>query len=300
MAMKKIMKRKKLNEIKWACIFLAPMFIGLTVFYIYSFVMNIFYSFTDLDSLGNYSWIGLNNYIRIFQDRYFYQALFNTFKYVIIAVPSIVVLSTLIAVLMNQKIKFKGIYRTLIFIPAITMPAAIGLLWRWLYNYQYGAINILLSKFGIPHIAWLSDSRVVIVAVSVVIVWSMVSYLMIIVLAGLQDIPKVYYEAAIIDGAGPFKRFFCITLPLLTPTLFFVTVITVINIFQVFDFILLMIPQGSAGLHSAMSLVYYFYNQSFVLFDKGYGAAITIILFFIILIFTLIQVKLQKKWVHYN
>jgi multiple sugar transport system permease protein len=117
------------------------------------------------------------------------------------------------------------------------MPAAIGLLWRWLYNYQYGLINLILSFLGVKPIAWLSDTRIVLYAIAVVLIWSIVSYQMIIVLAGLQGISSTYYEAAEIDGAGPFQQFFRITLPLLTPTLFFITVISIINVFQIFDFI---------------------------------------------------------------
>jgi multiple sugar transport system permease protein len=292
-------KKYKRSDIKWACFFLAPLMIGLAVFYVYSFGLNLFYSFTDLGPFGKFDWVGLANYKRLLHDRYFYMALMNTLEYVVISVPAIVAFSVVIAALLNSKIKGKGIYRTLIFIPAITMPAAIGILWRWLYNYQYGLVNVFLGKLGIEHVAWLSDDRFVVPAISLVIVWSMVSYQMLIVLAGLQNIPKVYYEAATIDGAGTFRKFFCITIPLLTPTIFFVAVITVINIFQVFDFIFLMIPKGSAGVHPAMSLVYYFYNQSFVRFDKGYGAAISIILFAIIFIVTWLQFKIQKRWVHY-
>jgi multiple sugar transport system permease protein len=182
----------------------------------------------------------------------------------------------------------------------VTMPAAIGLLWRWLYNYEYGLINLLLKMAGLSPIAWLSDTRIVLYAIAIVLVWSIVSYQMIIVLAGLQGISPTYYEAASIDGAGRFQQFFAITLPLLTPTLFFITVISIINVFQIFDLIFLMIDPRALSIQHAMSVVYYFFDRAFVVNERGYAAAIALALFVIILVVTIIQFQLQKKWVHYE
>ena len=180
------------------------------------------------------------------------------------------------------------------------MPAAIGLLWRWLYNYEYGLINMIFRSFGLEPVAWLSNTQIVLYAIAVVLVWSMVSYQMIIVLAGLQGISPTYYEAAEIDGAGKFQQFFSITLPLLTPTLFFITVISIINVFQIFDFIFLMIDYRALSMQYAMSLVYYFFDRAFIADERGYAAAISLALFVIILTVTIVQFKLQKKWVHYE
>jgi multiple sugar transport system permease protein len=218
----------------------------------------------------------------------------------VVSVPSIVIFSTLLAVLLNAKITGKTLYRTLIFIPAVTMPAAIGLLWRWLYNYEYGLINMLFRSLGLEPIAWLSDTRIVLYAIALVLVWSIVSYQMIIVLAGLQGISPTFYEAAEIDGAGKFQQFFFITLPLLTPTLFFITVVSIINVFQIFDFIFLMIDPRALSMQYAMSLVYYFFDRAFIVNERGYAAAISLALFIIILAVTIIQFRLQKKWVHYE
>ena len=229
------------REALWACLFIAPLLIGLLVFYYFALFQNIYYSFTDLGPFGKPNFIGLKNYKRLLGDEKFYRSLIHTIKYVVVSVPAIVFFSTLVATLLNAKIKGRNLYRTLIFIPAVTMPAAIGLLWRWLYNYEYGLINMLFRFLGLEPVAWLSNTQIVLYAIAVVLVWSMVSYQMIIVLAGLQGISPTYYEAAEIDGAGKFQQFLSITLPLLTPTLFFITIISIINVFQIFDLIFLMI-----------------------------------------------------------
>ena len=288
------------QEARWAYLFLAPLLIGLFVFYYFAMFQNVYFSFTDLGPFGKPNLIGLKNYKRLLGDAKFYRALIHTIKYVLVSVPSIVIFSTLLATLLNTKIKGRNVYRTLIFIPAVTMPAAIGLLWRWLYNYEYGLINLFLRWLGLEAVAWLSDTQIVLYAIAVVLVWSIVSYQMIIVLAGLQGISPSFYEAAEIDGAGKVHQFFYITLPLLTPTLFFVTVVSIINVFQIFDFIFLMIDPRALSMQYAMSLVYYFFDRAFIVNERGYAAAISLALFVLILAVTIVQFRLQKKWVHYE
>lgn len=297
---KRKMSPMRRNEIKWAFIFITPLLLGLGLFYFFAFFQNIYYSFTNLSSFGKPDFVGSLNFTRLFQDRKFYVALKNTVQYVLIGVPSIVIIATFSASLINAKIKGRTFFRTALFIPAVTMPAAIGLLWRWLFNYEFGIINFVLTKLGLERIAWLSDTNIVIYSISIVLIWSMISTQMIIILAGLQGISKTYYEAAQIDGANRIQVFFRVTLPLLTPTLFFVTVITTIGVFQIFDFIFLMIQPTALSMQYSMSLVYYFYDRAFIAYEKGYASAISMVLFFIIMGVTLIQLKLQKKWVHYN
>lgn len=294
------MGRVARKEAVTAYLFILPLVAGLSLFFIYSFFMNIYISFTDKKSFGDPKLIGLRNYEKMFAADQFWQALGNTLKYVIICVPVVVVLSVIVAALLNSKIKGTGLYRTLLFLPAVTMPAAIGLLWRWLYNYEFGIINALLSKLGLEKIAWLSDPKYSLYAVAAVVIWAGISTRMIIVLAGLQGIPDVYYEAAKIDGANSRQLFFRITLPQLSPTIFFVTIMEVIGIFQVFDFIYLMIRPNSSGMPAARSLVSYFYTSAFERFDKGFAAATTVVLFLIILAVTAFQMKMQKKWVSYD
>lgn len=300
MSNKKGLGRLARKEARAAYLFILPLFIGLIVFNFYSFFVNVYYSFTDKSSFGDPKWIGLKNYRNLFQNEKFYAALLNTFKYVIICVPCVVIISIVIAALLNTKIKGQGIYRTLVFLPAVTMPAAIGLIWKWIFNYEFGILNNILGNFGVEKIAWLSDPKYVLISVSVVVIWADVSTRVIILLAGLQNIPEVYYEAARIDGASPMQIFFRVTLPQLSPSIFFVTIMEVIGIFQIFDFIFLMIPRNSSGVSHSRSMVSYFYESAFQEFKKGYGAAITLVLFVIILIVTAIQMKVQKKWVYYD
>lgn len=288
------------QERKAALFFLLPLLVGLGVFYFFAFFQNVYFSFTDLGSFGKPRFIGLENYRRLFADPKFHRSLSNTLMYVVLCVPAIVILSTLNAFLLSKLQRMSTMFRTLLFLPAITMPAAIGILWRWLFNYKFGLINVLLNALKLESVAWLSEPDVVLYSVSIVLIWSMLATQMVILLAGMQNIPTMYYEAALIDGAGTMQSFFRITLPLLSPTLFFVITISIINVFQIFDFIFLMIRSTSLAIQYSSSLVYYFYDRSFVAFEKGYGVAVSMVLFVIILIVTIFQFVMQKRWVHYS
>ncbi len=279
-------------------LFIAPFMAGLFVFYIYSFIQNFLTSFTNRKSFGSYDFVGLTNYIKLFQNKEFYVNLGHTFLYVLVCVPAVIVISILVAVALNQKIRGISIYRTLIYLPMVTLPTAISLVWKWLFNSKYGLINGVLSYFGIEGPAWLADPRFSFWAICIVLIWSSIAQSVIIFLAGLQGIPKVYYEASQIDGASKWDQFRKITLPLLSPTTFMMVMMEIIGFFQVFDMIYLMIPATSSGLSGAESVVMMFYKQAFENYKKGYGAAISIVIFIIILIITLIQMRLQKRWVY--
>lgn len=214
-------------------------------------------------------------------------------------IPFIIIFSLLVAVLLNQKIKGKSIYRVIYFLPMVAAPAAVAMVWKWLFNSEFGLINYLLSLIGIQGPQWVSDPNFALIAIAIVGIWSAVGYNMILLLAGLQEIPKDYYEAANVDGAGPIRTFFKITLPLLSPTMFFVVVTSVIGSLQVFDTIFMMIDKTNVAIEGTQSLVYLFYKYSFVVNDQGYGSAIVMLLLAIIMVITFIQLKVQKKWVHY-
>lgn len=279
---------------------IAPLMLGLIVFYVYAFGQSLFDSFTNKSSFGKPAFVGLTNYINLFKAPYFYQSLANTLAYVLLCVPLVVAFSVLIAALLNQQLRGRSLYRTMVFLPAVTLPAAIALMWKWLLNYEFGLVNDMFKMLGLTGVAWLSDPAVVLPSVSAVFVWSSVAYQVIVLLAGLQGISRSYYEAAIIDGASGPQQFKSITIPLLTPSIFFVTVTSIINVFQIFDIIYLMIPQYSSGTAASRSLVTYFFEEAFIRFHKGYGAAISMVLFLLILAMTLVQMKLQKRWVHYD
>ncbi len=279
---------------------IAPFFLGLLGFYIWPIIQTFYFSFTKWEAFNTYSWAGLDNYKRLVQDVSLLHALRNTVTYVVMFVPMSIIISIIVATLLNQKIRGLAIYRTLFFLPVVTMPAAVAMVWKWLYNGDYGLINYVLSLFSIKAQNWLTDPKWALFAIVVVAVWSSIGNNMIIFLSGLQGISSSYYEAASIDGAGPFRKFYVITLPLLTPTIFFVTVISLIGAFQVFDLIYMMIGSRSLMVENTQSVVYLFYKYAFENNDKGYASAVGIFLLVIIMLITAVQMKLQKKWVHYE
>lgn len=293
------LSKSTVNEWAWAYLMIGPTLIGLLILNIIPAIQTLMLSFQKVGAFGTGEWVGFNNYIKLFKDEAVIRATFNTFKYAIIVVPLTVVFSLIVAVLLNKKIKGVSTYRTIYFLPMVAAPAAIAMVWRWLYNSQFGLINYLLSLIGIKGPQWLSDPKVAIISIAIVGIWSSVGYNMVLLLAGLQEIPADYYEAARIDGAGPIRQFFTITLPLVSPTLFFVIVTSIIGAMQVFDVIFMMIDKTSMAIEGTQSLVYLFYQYSFVVNDKGYGSAIVMLLLGIIMIITVIQVKVQDKWVNY-
>lgn len=296
---KKIPKKFK-EDYMWGYIFIAPLLLGLIIFYIYPFIKNFFYSFTDINNFNQATFVGLENYAKMFSDPELWQSLWNTLRYAVITVPIGIICSLVIAGLLNTKIKGTSIYRTLYFLPAVTMPAAIAMVWKWIYNGNYGVLNQFLGVFGIEGQNWLSSPDFALYMIMIVGVWSVVGYNMIILLAGMQGISTSYYEAAAIDGAGAIMQFFKITIPLLTPTIFFVLITGLISGFQVFDTIYMMIGKSSLAFESTQTLVMMFYRNAFDYGYKGYASAIAMFIFIIIMVITVIQIKLQKKWVNYD
>lgn len=292
----KFEKKFNFNDVKWGIIMILPVFIGLLIFYIIPFFQNIFYSFTDLNSFGKWQFVGISNYQKILTDEKFISAVKNTLIYTVFTVPLVLIISMFIASLLNSKIKGIGIYRTLYFLPAVTMPAATAMIWKWLFNGQYGLVNQLFIKIGLAPQAWVADPQYARMSLIIVGVWMGLGMNIIYFLAGMQAIPKQYYEAAKLDGANAWTTFWKITLPSLKPTIFFVLVTSVIGAFQVFDIIFLMIPAKSLALDTTRSIVYIFYQYAVEFGQKGYGAAVATILFVMILIVTILQIILQKKW----
>ena len=297
--MKKVSK-KTWNEWCWAWFMVAPTIIGLLVLNIIPIFETLYLSFFKSGAFGKGNiFVGLENYKTMLQDEQVWYAVRNTLGYTCLVVPLTIVIALLMAVALNGKLKGKGIYRTIYFIPMVEAPAAVTMVWKWLYNYQYGLINHVLEKIGIHGIKWIDDPKVALTAISIIGIWSTIGYSMVLLLAGLQEIPRDYYEASSIDGASKVRQFFSITVPLVSPTLFFVLVTSIITAMQVFDVIYMMIDVTSPSYNHTVSLVYLFYNNSFKYSNKGYGSAIAMLLLFIIMILTVIQNKLQKKWVNY-
>lgn len=293
--------RRSRSEFIWGWAFILPTMIGLFILNIIPLFQAAYESFFKTGAFGKGNvFIGLDNYRKLLGDSDVWQALLNTFKYAIVEVPLSIVIAILLAVLLNRKMKARTVYRTIYFLPMVAAPAAVAMVWRWLYNSEFGLLNYIRGTVGMNPINWISNPRIAIIFIALVGVWSVIGYNMVLFLAGLQEIPKDYYEAATIDGAGRIKHFFSITLPLISPTMFFVTVTRVIAALQVFDVIYMMIDKTNPALEKCQSLVYLFYKYSFVQSNKGYGSAIVMLLLVVILIITAIQMVCQKKWVHYD
>lgn len=282
-----------------AYIFIAPVTIGLMVFYIWPFIQNFWFSFNDVNKFNVTHFIGLDNYRQMLSDKEVFQSFGNTLKYVVVTVPVGLFLSLVIAALLNAKIKGKSIYRTLYFLPSVTMAAAVAMVWKWVFNEKMGILNAVITSFGGPRIGWLTNSKTAIFFIMLVGLWMTVGYNMIILLAGMQGISKTYYEAAAIDGAGSLTQFVKITIPLLTPTIFFVMITSIISAFQVFDVVYMMVLKSNPAYESTQTVVMLFYRQAFDYGYKGYAAAISILIFAVIMLITLIQFSVQKKWVNY-
>ena len=296
MASRREVTRKR-NEFVWGWIFILPTMIGLTVLNLIPIFRTIYQSFYKTGDFGKgNTFIGLKNYTKLLHDSEVWQALLNTIKYAIVEVPVSIVIALILAAILHQRIKGRSTYRTIFFLPMVAAPAAIAMVWRWLYNSQYGLINHLLGT----NISWISNPKIALYSVAVIGIWSIIGYNMVLFIAGLQDVPKTYYEAAEIDGATGIMQFFHITLPLISPTIFFVSITRIIGAFQVFDLIYMVMDKTNPALEKTQSLVYLFYKYSFTNDNKGYGATIVVVLLVLILSVTVLQMIAQKKWVYYN
>jgi len=280
-------------------VFIAPVTLGLLVFYIWPFIQNFWFSFNNVNKFNVTHFIGLDNYKQLIGDAEVWTTFGNTLKYVVFTVPIGLFLSICIAALLNAKIRGTSIYRTLYFLPSVTMAAAVAMVWKWVFNEKMGILNSIIASLGGERVGWLTNPKTALFIVMLVGLWMSVGYNMIILLAGMQGIPKTYYEAASIDGAGGLAQFFKITIPLLTPSIFFVMITSIISGFQVFDVVYMMVLKSNPAYESTQTVVMLFYRQAFDYGYKGYAAAISILIFITIMIVTIFQLIGQKKWVNY-
>lgn len=293
---KRVTKRER-SEFIWGWLFIAPTMIGLIVLNIIPIFQTIYQSFFKTGDFGKGNiFVGLGNYQRVFSDTEVWQALWNTIKYAVVEVPISIIISLVLAVFLNGKIKGRSAFRTIFFLPMVAAPAAIAMVWRWLYNSEFGLLNhILPGKTN-----WISNPDIAIYSIAIIGIWSIIGYNMVLFLAGLQEVPRDYYEAASIDGANGIQQFFSLTVPLISPTIFFVLVTRVIAAMQVFDVIYMVIDNNNPALFKTQSLVSLFYKYSFTQGNKGYGATVVVVLLVVIMLLTILQMIGQKKWVHYN
>jgi multiple sugar transport system permease protein len=247
---------------------------------------------------GEPTFIGLANYEFLFTAEDFWQAMWNTLYFSVGSIPTGMAIALFIAILLNRPLRGLAIYRTAFFLPTITSLVAVSVVWLWIYHPDVGLMNYALSLLGLPGARWLNEPRSAMPALIILGIWRGLGYNVIIYLAGLQNIPQHLYEAAKMDGANRWQLFRHVTWPLLTPTTFFILIIAVINSFQSFTQIHVMTQGGPLG--TTTVIVYYLYQQAFQQFNMGYGSAIAVVLFAIILVLTLIQVKVLGPRVHYQ
>ena len=295
---------RKKREYAAAYLMIAPMVIGIVIFFIIPTIWSIMLSFTEGPDYVTYQWVGFKNYLALLSPGSdMWQELLNTFYYAFVSVALSMVVSVLLANALNQDIRCRSLFRVIYFLPSVTMAAAVGMVWRSLLNSQYGIINQALGVVGIPGPKWLTDPRFMMLGVIIIGVWSSAGYNMIILLAGLKNIPRVYYEAAQIDGASSFRQFTNVTIPLLSPVLFFVSITSLMSGFKAFDVIYTLAGSGATAdkfMKYYRTMVYGIYEKGFLYHRLGIATAESVILLAIILAMTLVQFKLQDKWVHYE
>lgn len=288
----------KRREARNFYLYTVPWLIGFFVLTLYPIVYSFYLMFTDMNLTGVGKFIGLENLKYAFtDDPLFIKAFINTLKYVVMFVPSSIILAFFVALLLSKKVKGLGFFRTAFYIPYITSGVAVTILWGWIYQKDYGIINYVLSLFGIKGVNWLGDKNIAMISIVILSLWTIGNNI-IIMLAGIQDIPQSYYESAQIDGAGAIRQIFSITLPLCTPTIYFNLIVTIIAAFQVFQQPLILTNGGP--LNSTYTAAIHMYNNGFLYGKMGYASMMAWSLFVVIMVITLVVISTSKYWVFYD
>lgn len=286
----------------WGILLVAPNVFGLMFFFGVPVIISFFTSLQKWNGISAPQFVGIDNFVNLFRDPNFWQALGNTFKLLVLVVPAEILLALIVALALNQRIPGRVFLRTLYFLPVVTSTVAASVVWTWIFQPVYGLTANILAPFGLQRFNWLTNVDTVLIPVALVTIWQRLGFDMIILLAGLQNIPKILYEAATIDGANRWQRLRYITLPMLSPTLFLVLVLATIGAFQIFDQVYIMTgritPGGVDG--SATTLSFFLYRTAFVGGQYGYSSAVALVLFLIILTFTIFQLRVQRRWVYYE
>ncbi len=281
-------------------LFILPTYIGFVIFILYPLIESMRISFLDFSILRESEYIGLDNYAAMLSDTRLRIAYINTVVFTLAAVFFNAGIGLILAVLLNRRLPtlIRNLYRSVFFFPVLVAHTYIAVIWRFLYQQDTGVINYYLSFLGIEAIPWLSHAHWAMAAIIIMDVWKNTGFAMLVFLAGLQSIPHTYYEAAQLDGANERQLFFRITIPLLSPTIFFILVIFMIGALQVFDTIIVLTAGGPGD--ATRSVVLYIYEIAFRSFDMGYAAAVSMTLFAIILVLTMLQFAISRRWVHYE
>lgn len=295
-----IMKTKTFQIGKYASIllFVLPALIPLVIFWIYPIARSIWISFTDWDFMTpTYNVVFLKNYISLFKDTRFYEALWNTLVFTAGTLVPTIAIGLLLAVLLQKPFPSSGAMKFVLFSPWVTPTVAISIVWTWIFKPDGGLANLVLSFFGLPALKWISSSQTAMLSVIVVTVWKSIGYAMIFYLSALEKVPRELYEASALDGAGKWKQFLYVTLPSISPTTFFLMIITMVNSLQAYDQIQILTQGGPSG--STRTLLYMYYQLGFNEFKMGQATAVATVMIVITVILSLLQFTASKKWVNY-
>ena len=298
-----VKQRRKLSylerrDIPYAILFLAPSLTGLLVFTILPIISSFFLAFTDWDLLTSPKFVGFQNFIEMFQDPILWISLWNSVKYALMMIPGSTAMALLLALALNREFVGIKLIRLFFMLPGVVSLVAVAMVWRWIYNEQYGLLNTALRFFGVEPVAWLTNEATVLPAIVIMLIWAGMGFDAVIYLAALRNIPKHLYEAAELDGANSWQRFWKITFPLLTPVHFYNLIIGLIGSFQVFDVIYIM-TKGGPGFASRV-YAYHLYLEAFQRFHMGYAASMAWFLFLIIFVITIVQWRVLGRRVEYD
>ena len=291
-------KKLTLRKIGSVWLFVIPALIPLIVFWIYPILRSIYISFTDWDYMSpTYQFVFLDNFKALFKDQRFYDALWNTVVFTLGTLIPTIVLGLLLALLLQKSFKGSGLIKFILFSPWITPTVAVSLVWTWIYEPNNGIANAILKFFGLPGLQWIKSSQTAMLAVIIVTVWKSLGYAMIFYLSALEKVPKELYEASGMDGAKSWQRFRDVTIPCISPTTFFLMIITMVNSLQAYDQIQILTQGGPSG--STRTLLYMYYQLGFEEFNMGQATAVAIVLILITVLLSVVQFTGSKKWVHY-
>jgi multiple sugar transport system permease protein len=295
------LRRRQRRRLLSGLLFASPFLIGLFVFTALPMLASMYLSFTSYDALQPPVLIGLDNYLQMPQDDVFIKSLINTVIYAALSVPLNVILGLLVAVLLNQKVRAVAAWRSIYYLPAVTPVVAYGILWKWMLSTDYGVVNAVLGGVGVKPIDWLGDSRWILVAFVMTGLWS-IGGAMVINLAGLQGIPTELYDAAKVDGATGFRTLVSITLPLLSPVVFYNVIMGIVGAMQSFSFFFVLTQGWGNTSFSEIGTVYmtYLYRIGWQSFQMGYASAMAWVLFLIILGLTVLVFRTSRRWVYYE
>ncbi len=292
------MKKKHRQDSLWALAFLSPQLVGLLAFMLGPLIFAVILGFSSWDGFGSRTFVGFDNFIGVLQDQQLRQSWINTAWFTVLQLPGLMITGFLFAFLLQKAGRLKSVYRVFFFAPQVTSSIAVAAIWLWLLNPEISPLNTFLARIGVPTPDWLQDPNTAIPAIAFVSVWQALGYMIVMYMAGIESVPKALYEAADIDGANEWQKMRKITIPLLSPTILFLSITSIIGSFQVFDYIYVFFGTGAPD--SSRTIVYEVVQIAFSEFKFGEASALALLLFLVLLGVTGLQLGAQKRWVYYS